>query len=258
MRIVAILAGLSALVMGACTVNSTTNGNSNTCGQDSSVSCTSGTGYSCSGTDTPQQDFSSLDCGGGVANGTNTDYCCITLQSGSSCSADSSVQGCASGSFGFSCTSSDTPDQADSSLTCSTGTAGNGGETLYCCCTGSDCTGGTGVDAGGDTCTQDSSVSCTDSNATGYQCTSTVSPDQENTGIACSNGTADGSNTDYCCIPSSSSVTCTQDSTVSGCQAGSFGFSCTGSDTPSQEDSNLTCSTGTAGSNGATLYCCTD
>jgi hypothetical protein len=49
-----------------------------------------------------------------------------------------------------------------------------------------------------------------------------------------------------------------QDSTVQGCQAGSFGFSCHGLTTPQQADSSLNCSSGTADSNGETLYCCTD
>jgi hypothetical protein len=42
------------------------------------------------------------------------------------------VQGCAGDSFGFSCTGSDTPDEADSSLTCSTATPASGA-LLYCC-----------------------------------------------------------------------------------------------------------------------------
>ena len=45
--------------------------------------------------------------------------------------------------------------------------------------------------------------------------------------------------------------------TVTGCQAGSYGFSCSGSDTPGTDFSNLNCSAGTPDpTSGATLYCC--
>ncbi len=183
------------LAVVACTVNSTTtNTGSDTaaCNADNNVPCPTGAaGYTCSGSQTPQATNASLDCGSGTNDGSDTDYCCVTLSGHTTCAQDSTVQGCQSGSYGFSCTGSDTPDQADSSLDCSTGTPGNSGETLYCC-------------------------------------------------IA------------YV------SSTCMQDSTVQGCQAGSYGFSCTGTDTPSDSDSSLNCSTGTAGNNGETLYCCTD
>src|ERR1700691_284313 len=148
------------VLVGACTVNSTNSGgggnggNGSTCNPDTGVSCpTNATGYTCGGTDSPAQADSNLDCGDGVIdNGGNTDYCCIPFSSGSTCAPDSSVGGCASGSYGFSCTGSDTPDQADSTLVCSDGTPGNG-ETLYCCAT-------SGSPPSGNTCNQDSSVSC--------------------------------------------------------------------------------------------------
>jgi hypothetical protein len=43
------------------------------------------------------------------------------------------VQGCTGNSYGFSCSGSAIPSQADTSLTCSAGVPGNGGLTLYCC-----------------------------------------------------------------------------------------------------------------------------
>ncbi len=233
-----------------CTVNNTNGGNSNpsnTCTQSSSVSCSASneTGYVCTGSATP--DTSTLDCDDGTpdsANASNTDFCCIPVTA-TTCSQDSTVQGCVAGSFGFSCTGSDTPDQADSNLDCSTGTPGNN-ETLYCCTDGTTTT---------STCMMDTSVTGCQGGATGYSCTGTDTPDQSDTSLACSTPTANGSSMDYCCI-TNTSTTCNQDSTVM-CQAGSYGFTCTGSDSPAASDTSLTCSTGTAnGSN--TTYCCTN
>ncbi len=185
---------LCAMMMG-CTASAsiTPNSPTSTCAPDSSVVCTDGSvGYSCPGADTPDETDSSLTCGAGVESGGLTDYCCIDVSFASStCAADSSVQGCSGSSFGFSCTGTDTPDQTDSSLTCSTATPGNNGESLYCCI--------------------------------GF-----------------------------------TSSTCSADSSVQGCTGSSFGFSCTGTDTPDQADSSLTCSTATAGDNGESLYCCTN
>jgi|HubBroStandDraft_5_1064220.scaffolds.fasta_scaffold151393_2 hypothetical protein len=120
-----------------CTA-STDNGSppapSSGCTQDSSVSgCDDpSTGYSCDNGDTPDQEDSSLVCSVGTPSGDLTLYCCIQFTS-STCSADPSVQGCTGDSFGFSCTGTDTPDEADSSLNCSTPTPGAGGASLYCC-----------------------------------------------------------------------------------------------------------------------------
>ncbi len=249
----ALLASL-ALVVG-CTVNSTTNGSAAACNTSSNVTCDgAATGYSCTGSSTPADSDSNLNCSTGTADDGNTDFCCISLNSSVTCDQDTTVQGCAAGSYGFSCTGSDTPDQDQSGLVCSTGTAGSSGNTLYCC--GFTDSGGDGGTDAGDTCTQDSTVSCTGS-AQGWSCTGSDTPDQDQSGLVCSTGTAGSGSTQYCCI-TFSSTSCMQDSTVQGCQAGSYGFSCTGTDSPAQGDSSLTCSTGTSGSNGETLYCCTD
>jgi hypothetical protein len=185
------------LAVGACTVNSTTNSSGNTCNTDSSVSCPSGdTGYSCSGSDTPSQDFSNIACGAGVAGGAGTAYCCTT---GATCSADSTVQ-CPGGGSGYSCTGSDTPDQDDSSLSCSTGTP-NDGVTSYCCCTGgSDCTSGDdgGTGDGGNSCVQSSSVTC--EAGQGWSCQGTDMPAGVDASLNCSGGTSDGNGgMNYCC-----------------------------------------------------------
>jgi hypothetical protein len=160
----------------------------------------------------------------------------------STCSTDTSVN-CMQGSGnGYSCTGSDTPvDEV-----CSKGTVSSDGTKVQYCCVSSS-----GVSS---SCTADSTVSC--AQGTGFSCTGTGTPDQNDTTLVCSSGTVSGSTTDYCCIPyAQSSTTCTQDPTIVGCQSGSLGFSCSGTDTPQQSNSNLNCSTGTA-SNGKMLFCC--
>ncbi len=106
-------------------------------------------------------------------------------------------------------------------------------------------------------CSADDSVQgCTDG-AFGYSCDNADTPDQTNPNLDCSVGIVDSSGlTDYCCIDFSSS-TCAPDPTVSGCVGTSFGFSCTGSDSPDETDSSLVCSQGEPGNAGSTLYCCT-
>jgi hypothetical protein len=195
MKIVTALVCVGVLAVGACTVNSTNNNNGTTCNTDSSVSCPPGdTGYSCSGTDTPSQGNSNLDCGSGVAGGAGTAYCCT---SGATCGADSTVP-CPGGGSGYSCTGTDTPDQDDSSLTCSSGTP-NDGVTSYCCCTnGSDCTAppDAGTDAG-NSCVPNSSVVC--EAGQGWTCQGTDMPAGIDASLNCSTGTSDNGGTDYCC-----------------------------------------------------------
>ena len=120
-----------AAAVAACTVNSTTS-DPDGCNSDSTISCANAaSGYSCSGDVLPTDGNPRLDCGPGTADESNTDFCCVTLGQ-SSCAPDSSVQGCQGNSFGFSCTGSDSPDDADSTLNCSTGTP-TSSATLYCC-----------------------------------------------------------------------------------------------------------------------------
>jgi hypothetical protein len=106
-------------------------------------------------------------------------------------------------------------------------------------------------------CTQDETVQGCTSGSFGYSCDNGDTPDQSDSSLQCSYGVADpNGNTDYCCVSFASSATCAQDPTVTGCSGASFGFSCTGSDTPSDDDSSLTCSSGVAGNAGSLLYCC--
>jgi hypothetical protein len=107
-------------------------------------------------------------------------------------------------------------------------------------------------------CAQDSSVVGCGSPSTGYSCGNGESPDQSDPSLVCSVGTVSGDGlTLYCCIQFTSS-SCSADPSVQGCVGDSFGFSCTGTDTPDEADSSLTCSSSTPGANGALLYCCTD
>ncbi|HEY5146901.1 MAG TPA: hypothetical protein VII82_09040 [Polyangiaceae bacterium] len=105
-------------------------------------------------------------------------------------------------------------------------------------------------------CSPDSSVSGCSGNASGYSCGNGDSPEQTDSSLVCSDGTpASDGFVLYCCIQFTSS-TCAPDSTVSGCDGDSIGFSCTGTDTPDQADSSLNCSDSTPGNAGALLYCC--
>jgi hypothetical protein len=105
------------------------------CAPDSTVdSCSGGaSGFSCGNGDTPEQTDSSLVCSDGTqASDGFVLYCCVQFTS-TTCSPDSNVTSCEGSSIGFSCTGSDTPDEADSSLNCSQPTPGTSGELTYCC-----------------------------------------------------------------------------------------------------------------------------
>ncbi len=164
----------------------------NSCVADSAAGCNDGsTGYSCAGGAVPTSVDPSLACSDAVA-GPSGDalYCCIGISS-SSCAPDSSVTGCSGGSYGFSCTSNDTPTQGNATLDCSTPITGDNGSTLYCCVGFSGSTG---------SCTSDSSVAGCTGNSYGFSCTSTDTPDQTNRSLLCSTATA-GPNNEllYCC-----------------------------------------------------------
>jgi hypothetical protein len=130
---------LFLLVAGVgCTVTATPGAPApgSTCEPDAvvSMSCTGGNGYSCTGSDTPDQADPTLICSAGEPlSGDETGYCCVTaFASTVTCAPDSTVMGCASPSIGFSCTGTDTPDDGDMTLICSCGVI-SGSSTLYCC-----------------------------------------------------------------------------------------------------------------------------
>jgi len=104
------------------------------CAPDDTVPCAGGSGYSCTGGDTPDEADSTLLCSDGVDGPDGTQYCCASFGTATTtCQQDPTVDSCEPPSIGFSCTGTDSPDEADSSLTCSTGVPGNAGSTLYCC-----------------------------------------------------------------------------------------------------------------------------
>lgn len=177
---------------GGCTASATVTTSNGSCAADSSVSCSAGDGWSCSGSAEPQDDNADLVCSADQGTG---EFCCFT----SMCGYDSSVS-CSGGAIGYSCPSGDSaPDTTDPTLVCSEPTVASDGNDEYCCYT------------------------------------NTVT------------------------IASGTTITCTQDPTVTCPDPSSYGFSCTGSDTPDQDfGSNLNCSTPTVTSTGTSTYCCND
>jgi hypothetical protein len=105
-------------------------------------------------------------------------------------------------------------------------------------------------------CTASSAVVGCEGGSLGYVCTSDR-PDDGDTNLVCSDGTpgADGV-TIYCCAPYGQYWSdCTVDTSVPGCVADSFGFTCSGPEAPGDADASIVCSAGIpSGSN--TVYCC--
>jgi hypothetical protein len=247
--------------MSACTASATVNGSAGpgtgtaTCSPDSSVVGCVGTasGYSCSGTEGPDETDTSLNCSQGTASNTGlTLYCCVeatTVTAG--CTADSSIVGCTGASIGFSCTGAASPDQDDSSLVCSAATPG-GSATLYCCASYTPSVG---------TCAQDAMVQGCPSPSIGFSCSGSDSPAMVNPSLNCGAGAPGGAGTAYCCATASSTTPtttamCAVDAAVS-CTAPAIGYSCTGGIAPTQNDTTLSCGQGTIEADGTTLgYCC--
>ena len=170
-----------------CTASS-----SDVCTIDNAAGCTDGsTGYSCAGSVAPNSSDPSLSCGSGV---TQPDgevlYCCIGLTS-TSCVADASVAGCTGGSYGYSCTGSDTPAQGNPSLSCSDPAEAKDGSLLYCCIGFSDTAG---------SCEPDATVAGCSGNSYGFSCTGSDRPEQSRSSLTCSTAIA-GANNEllYCC-----------------------------------------------------------
>jgi hypothetical protein len=93
-------------------------------------------------------------------------------------------------------------------------------------------------------CNTDSSVQC--SQGTGWSCAAGDNPQQESSGLSCSDPTPDGSNDDFCCFDWTYGSTCTpDDGLTSVCQPGSYGYRCQAGDDPSSLDSSLNCSSPT-------------
>jgi hypothetical protein len=109
------------------------------------------------------------------------------------------------------------------------------------------------------TCAVDAAVADCAGGSVGYVCTSDR-PDHGDTNLVCSDGIPGAPGTPpttlYCCAPYGQYWSdCTVDTTIAGCVGTSFGFRCSGPESPSDADGALACDTGTA-SGGDTLYCC--
>jgi hypothetical protein len=172
-----------------------------------------------------------------------TTGCTVNAASTTQCNADAQVA-CTGNLVGYSCQGAALPQQDDPTLSCGTGVSEPNGDTGFCC----------GVQAGSG-CAVDASTSCTDG-STGYSCAGMETPTDSDPTQSCGAGVSDNNgNSLYCCITTTTS-SCAPDSTVAGCSGGSYGFSCTSTDAPSDGNPALTCSDSTAGPDGASLYCC--
>jgi hypothetical protein len=158
------------------------------------------------------------------------------------CTENPAVVGCEGGSLGYTC-AGNRPDDGDTNLVCSDGTPGAAGMMIYCCAPygqyWSDCT-------------VDTSIAGCVGDSFGFKCSGPESPDEADASLACSEGTASGSDTLYCCNSAVLPPACAADPTVQGCKGASIGYSCAGATTPSLVDPALVCSSGTSGG-----FCCT-
>jgi len=106
------------------------------------------------------------------------------------------------------------------------------------------------------TCATSAAVPGCEGGSLGYVCTA-GRPDAADTNLVCSDGTpgAAGS-TIYCCAPYGQYWSeCTVDTGIPGCVGNSFGFRCSGPETPGEADTSLACSAGTP-SGSDMLFCC--
>ena len=176
--------------------------------------------------------------------------CTVTTGTTNNCSPDSKVM-CTGISIGYSCTGAQTPAASNSSLDCSMGVQGNSGSMLYCCETFS------AASAAG-SCAPGPMVTACPAGTTGYSCTGSSTPLENNPSLSCGSG-ASGSavTTLYCCTSAAGVDAGGSCSPVagSGC-ANSTEYTCTGSVTPVQSNPSLACGPGIVGTGGATLYCC--
>ena len=207
------------------------------CEQDPVAGCgANGVGYLCLGASSPQSMNPAISCPQVFLGGSS---CCTLGPGASTCNPDSTVTCTTAGRSGYTCTGTDTPAQA-ASVVCEPGKA-QGDKTTYCCGAYSapSCTLATG---------------CGDYS---FSCTGTAHPWDTDRTLRCGapNPTFDGSSSIFCCSvrDPASPNTCSPDSTVA-CGT-TMGYSCTGTDAPSDDDPSLVCGTPTA-YQGKSLYCC--
>jgi hypothetical protein len=205
------------------------------CEQDPVVGCgANGIGYLCLGTTSPQSLNPAITCPQLFLDGSS---CCTLAAAASTCHPDSAVA-CTGTRSGSRCTGTDTPAQA-ASVVCEPGKAQKS-DTTYCCgaYTAPACTLTTG---------------CADY---AFSCSGAAQPWDSDPSLRCGAGNpSSGDATVFCCSVRDPSApnTCSVDPTIA-C-APTTGYSCTGTDTPSDDDPSLTCGTATA-AQGKSLYCC--
>ncbi|HTQ04555.1 MAG TPA: hypothetical protein VMI54_11895 [Polyangiaceae bacterium] len=246
------VAPLIAALIAGCTVTTNSDDTSaNHCAQDSTVPCTSpALGYSCTGAALPTDTDAALNCGSGIESGGETTYCCNTTTSvaQNTCATDPTIVSCGTEATPYTCSGSVTPETSDPSLNCGDGVPGANGTLSYCC--------SATVDVSTDCVVDTTLTSCGDV-STGYTCMGGLIPTDTDPSLVCGDGvpgTTSGSEA-FCCIQFTS-TTCSADPDVEGCSGDSYGFSCTSSATPDEEDSSLVCSDPVPGADGKTLYCC--
>lgn len=172
-----------------------------------------------------------------------TSACSTSVNVGSTgCQVDGSIA-CPTGAVGYSCSGSSYP--TNNGQVCNTDGSGS-----WCCYASA--------------CAPDPSINTCVANTYGYSCApGEPPPDTTDPSLICSVPLVTNGVDEYCCATSVpvSGASCGQDFSISGCAAGSYGFSCTGSDRPDQDYSGITCSqSATSGANAsgqsALLYCC--
>lgn len=125
--------GVAVMGMGC---SSTSGPTGNSCAADTTVTgCLGSDGYSCAAGDAPPDSADpTLICSAPNVDGADDTYCCYTSPTfpAGTCAYDSSLDAaCTPDSLGYSCQGTDTPDQTDTSLTCSP----DQGSGDFCCTT---------------------------------------------------------------------------------------------------------------------------
>ena len=116
-----------------------------------------------------------LACGPGAKRGEQTIYCCNSVVLPPTCAVDPDVRGCTGVAIGYACVGTDSPNQANASLACSTKTAQGSGRTETCCIPFPIASG----------CSEDDAVPGCGRGSYGFSCDGSTRPDALNPTLAC-------------------------------------------------------------------------
>ena len=175
---------------------------------------------------------------------------------GPPCAPDDAVT-CNPDSTGFQCEPESSPQQLDSSLTCSSSLPDPNGDLDYCCLLPQGSSGSSSGGAPGG-CTVSTTTICS-GDAIGYVCPVSDNPQAEDPSIACSVPTSAGSEVAFCCFPWTPTDACVpDDGLTSTCpDPDSYGFQCIPGNDPTTIQSRLNCSVGVVDPDGAhDDFCC--